>query len=182
MTNGGGFSRRDSSPIPEEESEDGGIVINRPKKGGKKSEGPPQVRYSRRQGDGKLKFDDSFYKKATVQQVIQVDEEENVESESVTDIYIPVPSSADVQNSVHGTITSAYETNLSINKLLRERHKGSLAAMGRFFGSKQKEAEAKQKAQALMVSDRNSKNFSCYIYMYIPCIYLYIPCIYLYIP
>lgn len=110
------------------------------------------VYYSRRPGDGRLKFDDSFYKRATVQQ--RVDSLDQPDPDGVTDIYIPVPGHASHESTINETmsITSVYETNRSINKLFRERHKGSLAAMGRLFGSKQKELDS-QKMTSHIVSN-----------------------------
>lgn len=110
------------------------------------------VYYSRRPGDGRLKFDDSFYKRATVQQ--RVDSQDQPDPDGVTDIFIPVPGQASHDSTINETmsITSVYETNMSINKLFRERHKGSLAAMGRLFGSKQKELNT-QKEAARLVSE-----------------------------
>lgn len=148
----GGNSSSTEAPSARNITDEDDIVINARKVGNGSIPGTPKVRYSRRAGDGKLKFDDSFYKKATVQQM--VDEEENAPPDGVTDIYIPVPTAIDPENSLHETITSAYETNISINRLLRERHKGSLAAMGRLFGGKQKAMEAQKKAEALMVSGK----------------------------
>ena len=77
--------------------------------------------------------------------------------ESITDIFVPVPEgpnpeAANHEGTLHETITSAYETNISINKLLRERHKGSLAAMGRFFGKKQKQMDTERSQASLIVS------------------------------
>ena len=85
--------------------------------------------------------------------------------ESVVDIEFPVPepdSHKGYHDTWHGTtpfshevlhesMTSHYETNLSINKLLRERHKGTLALAGRFFGSKQKELEKQKDITEIMV-------------------------------
>lgn len=116
------------------------------------------VRRSRALGNSRLKFDDSFYKRALVE--TQVDSQDVPDPEAVTDIFVPVPTTAantaalaaTRESTIHETITSAYETNLSINKLLRERHKGSLAAMGRFFGNKQKELEQEKSEATLLVS------------------------------
>lgn len=110
------------------------------------------TRTSNNPGTSRLKFDDSFYKRARVE--MKVDSQDVPDPESVTDIFVPVPASMPPrEETLHETITSAYETNLSINKLLRERHKGSLAAMGRFFGTKQKELERQKSAASLIVSN-----------------------------
>lgn len=84
---------------------------------------------------------------------MKVDGQDVPDPEAVTDIFVPVPSgTANAEGTLHETITSAYETNISINKLLRERHKGSLAAMGRFFGNKQREIEKQRSTMSLLVS------------------------------
>ncbi|XP_067935220.1 SITS-binding protein-like isoform X2 [Watersipora subatra] len=101
---------------------------------------------TRRGGTHKLQFDDSFYKKATVE--MRSDKQGNSDDPDL-EISVPVPGLPSHEE-YHETINSAYETNISINKLLRERHKGSLAAMGRFFGSKQKEEE-KRKTEASII-------------------------------
>lgn len=118
---------------------------------------PGAIHFSRRAGDRGLKFDDSFYKKATIE--MKVDSDNKPDPAAVTDIFVPVPQSTGHDNSlmeahentIHETITSTYQTNLSINKLLRERHKGSLAVMGRMLGSKQRELEKQKSAAASLI-------------------------------
>lgn len=119
---------------------------------------PHSVHYSVRAGSPKLQIDDSFYKRAMVS--LRVDSQDNPVPEEITDIYVPVPDKMAQESAVHETITSAYETNISINKLLRERHKGSLAAMGRLFGSKQKEIEAQKNASVTLLVGNKESNIN----------------------
>lgn len=109
-------------------------------------------KYTKRAGDHNLKCDDSFFRQAIVTE--RLNSKDEIDPESYTDIEFPVPNTglASHESTIHETVASNYETNLSINTLLRERHKGSLAAMGRLFGSKQRELNQQKSLSLLLVS------------------------------
>ena len=105
-----------------------------------------------------LNFDDSFKKRATVETRMDKANPDQDPEAAVTDIFVPVPTQlASHENTInehtlHDTIQSTYQTNLSLNKLFAERHKPSLALFGRALGSKQRELEKQKSAASLIVS------------------------------